>query len=111
MLLLITKIFKMILIVIVFLYVYVHFCIIYCRYHSIHLGAFGTVNLFKNREDSRLYAAKMMLLTRVEEEGYALHELNLLKRFRHPFVVHLHDVFFLSQPRYTIMCSLGVGSG
>ncbi len=64
-----------------------------------HLGSFGTVNLIKNTKDGRMYAEKVILLAKPQDEICALRELNLLKNNRHPFIIHLHDAFFISKPR------------
>lgn len=61
-------------------------------------GAFGTVDLYKNKEDNKLYAVKTMLVVnKADQEGF-LHEVKYLRN-RHPFIIHLHDAFMTSQPK------------
>mmetsp|Transcript_23197 Transcript_23197/g.34028 ORF Transcript_23197/g.34028 Transcript_23197/m.34028 type:complete len:974 (+) Transcript_23197:241-3162(+) len=62
-------------------------------------GSYGTVDLVKNREDNRLYASKTLLLQHKSEEKAFLHEVKYLRAHRHPFIVHLHDVFMSIHPK------------
>ena len=66
-------------------------------------GAYGTVDLVKNREDNRLYAVKSMLITSKSEETQYMHEVTIMKSNRHPYVVQIHDVFLIAQPRRLFM--------
>jgi serine/threonine protein kinase len=67
-------------------------------------GAFGTVDLIKNKEDKKLYAVKTMLVTKKEDQLAFLHEVKYLRN-RHPFIIHLHDVFITTSPKkvYLVM--------
>jgi hypothetical protein len=83
-------------------------------------GAYGTVDLVKNREDNKLYpppsplllypalililslpryASKTLLLQHKSDEKGFFHEVKFLRQHRHPFIVHLHDVFMSTHPR------------
>ncbi len=48
------------------------------------------------------YASKTLLLQHKSDEKGFLHEVKFLRQHRHPFVIHLHDVFMSTHPRYPL---------
>jgi serine/threonine protein kinase len=45
------------------------------------------------------YASKTLLLQHKSDEKGFFHEVKYLRQHRHPFIIHLHDVFMSSHPR------------
>ena len=67
-------------------------------------GAYGTVDLIKNKEENKLYAVKTLLVKGKDDQKAFLHEVKYLRN-RHPFIIHLHDAFITTQPKkvYLVM--------
>ena len=75
---------------------------LYVDVRFIGRGAFGTVDLIKNKEDNKLYAVKTLLVKNKVDQTEFLHEVKYLRN-RHPFIIHLHDVFITTNPKKVYM--------
>jgi NIMA (never in mitosis gene a)-related kinase len=62
-------------------------------------GAFGSVNLVKDIEDSKLYAMKILYCEKDEELKEGMKEVNVMRKCRHPCCIEPLDVFLMAQPR------------
>lgn len=56
-------------------------------------GAFGSVNLAKNKKENSLYAIKSMAYSDKNTQETASREITCLLMFSHPFIVKLVDIF------------------
>lgn len=61
-------------------------------------GAFGEVNLVKNREDHKLFAVKTILCTQEAELADSLMEVRYLRLNRHACIIDICDVFLTDKP-------------
>ena len=72
---------------------------VYETVRNLGRGAFGDVFLVRNLEDSRMFADKTIFCEKESLMADILRELVLLRKYRHPFIVDIHDGFVIANPR------------
>lgn len=72
---------------------------VYEMVRNLGRGAFGDVFLCRNIEDSRMFADKTIFCEKESLLNDVLRELFFLRKYRHPYIIDIHDGFVIAQPR------------
>lgn len=72
---------------------------VYETVRNLGRGAFGDVFLCRNIEDSRMFADKTIFCEKESLLTDVLRELFFLRKYRHPYIIDIHDGFVIAQPR------------